>query len=63
MPTCAGPPYTAKSKQCEIGFGDDMFCPPCEKAQREYRQGLSSNEGCGKPKTSMDSFSNIPVVN
>ena len=46
MPLCAGPPFgacphNAKGSDCEIGFGDDMFCRPCMQKQREYRNSSS----------------------
>ena len=48
MPRCAGPPFSvcphnAKGSDCDIGFGDDMFCKPCMQKQREYRNTSSEN--------------------
>ena len=42
MLKCAGPPnkecpHNAKLNECQIGFGDEMFCKPCMRQQREYR--------------------------
>ena len=46
MLKCARPPnkecpYNAKLNECQVGFGDDMFCKPCMKQQREYRNNTN----------------------
>ena len=48
----AGPPnkecpYNAKLSECQIGFGDDMFCKPCMKKQREFRNNANREQKSG----------------
>ena len=52
MLRCAGPPnkecpFNAKLNECQVGFGDDMFCKPCMKQQREYRNSAQREQRNG----------------